>query len=109
MAYSEELAARVSEFIGESDGVTSKNMFGGVAFMLKGNMCCGIVGDDLMVRVGPAGYEDALSQPGARTMDFTGRPSKGMVFVASDAIRSREDLAAWIQRGVDYAASLPAK
>jgi hypothetical protein len=72
-------------------------------------MCCGVVGDELMVRVGPDGYPDALSQPYAREMDFTGRPMRGMVYVGVDGIAEDEDLAAWIERGISFAASLPAK
>jgi TfoX/Sxy family transcriptional regulator of competence genes len=84
-------------------------MFGGLCFLLNGNMCCGIVGDELMLRVGPEGYDDALSQPGARPMDFTGRPMKGMVYVSAAAIADDVALSAWAGRGVTFAASLPAK
>ena len=84
-------------------------MFGGLAFMLRGNMCCGIVGDELMVRVGPEQYGAALAQPHARMIDFTGRPMTGMVMVATEALSSDEYLAAWVAQGVAYAGSLPAK
>ena len=109
MAYDEQLAERIRDVVNDHPGITSKKMFGGIAFMLHGNMACGIVGEDLMVRVGPEAFEDALAQPGARPMDFTGRPMKGMVYVAPEAVSSRDDLAAWVGRGVDYAASLPPK
>ncbi len=109
MAYDEKLAQRIGAVVSERDDVTSKKMFGGIAFMLNGNMCCGIVGDDLMVRVGPDAFEDALSRPGARPMDFTGRPMKGMVYVDADAVSSREQLESWVRQGLDYAGSLPAK
>ena len=109
MAYNEQLAERISEVVNDQPGISSKKMFGGIAFMLNGNMCCGVVGDDLMVRVGADAYEDALSLPGARPMDFTGRPMKGMVYVDGNSLTSSDELASWIQRGVDYAASMPAK
>lgn len=109
MAYNEQLADRIREVVIDHPDISSKKMFGGIAFMLKGNMCCGVVGDDLMVRVGPDAYEDSLSIPGARPMDFTGRPSKGMVYVDGDRLTASDELASWIERGVDYAASLPAK
>lgn len=84
-------------------------MFGGIAFMLHGNMCCGVIGDDLMVRIGTTGYEEALSHPHTRPMDFTGRPWKGMIYVSPDGYSERHDLEAWVLRGLDYAASLPRK
>ena len=76
--------------------------------MLQGNMCCGVTNDDLMVRVGADAPEDALAQPYARPMDFTGRPMKGFVFVDAAALGDR-DLKRWVQRGVTFAGSLPAK
>ena len=82
-------------------------MFGGLTFTLGDKMCCGVVKDDLMVRVGPEGYGAALAEPGARPMDFTGRPMKGMVYVASDGYRAEADLARWVGRGADFAASRP--
>ena len=109
MAYSEDLAARIRSALTEHDGLTEKKMFGGLCFMLNGNMCCGIVGDELMLRVGPDGYDNALSQPGARPMDFTGKPMKGMVYVSADAIADDAALSGWAARGVKFAASLPAK
>jgi hypothetical protein len=84
-------------------------MFGGLCFMVGGNMCVGIVGDDLMVRVGPDGWEEALSRPHAREMDFTGKSMRGMVYVAPEGLSEDDDLRKWVDRGLDYASSLPAK
>ena len=109
MAYNESLAGRIRDVLADRDAIAERKMFGGIAFMSNGNMCCGIVGNDLMVRVGPDAYEDALSKTGARPMDFTGRPSKGMVYVDSAALSARDQLIEWVQRGLDYAASLPPK
>ena len=109
MAFDEELASRVRDCLGVRSDVTEKRMFGGLAFLLGGHMCCGIVGDDLMVRVGPDAFEDALSKPHARPMDFTGTPSKGMVYVAPPGLRTAKSLASWVHRGVAFAASLPPK
>ena len=89
--------------------VVEKRMFGGIAFMLRGNMCCGIVRDDLMVRVGPERLEEALAQPHARPMDFTGRPMKGMVYVGPEGLRSDTDLNAWLRRAVEFTETLPPK
>jgi TfoX/Sxy family transcriptional regulator of competence genes len=109
MAYDEALAARVrSAFAGEP-GVIEKKMFGGLAFMVRGNMACGVVGDEMMVRVGPGNYDDALSRPHARPMDFTGRPMRGMVYVAGAGFKSDSDLAAWVEAGASFARNLPAK
>jgi hypothetical protein len=84
-------------------------MFGGLAFLLNGNLCCGITGDDLMVRVGPDDYADALAQPHARPMDFTGRPMTGLVYVAGSAVESDSALLPWIERGLGFARTLPPK
>ena len=82
MLYDEGVAQRVREAMSDQKNVVEKKMFGGLSFMLQGNMCCGVVGAELMVRVGVDGYEAALSQPYARQMDFTGKPLKGFVYVA---------------------------
>jgi TfoX/Sxy family transcriptional regulator of competence genes len=109
MAFDEGLAQRIREALEDRSGVTEKKMFGGLAFMLGGNMCVGVVGHELMVRVGPDAYEDALAQKHARKMDFTKRPMKGFVYVATDGIESDRDLEDWIGRAVEFAESLPPK
>jgi TfoX/Sxy family transcriptional regulator of competence genes len=109
VAYDETLADRVRDGLAQRDGLTERKMFGGIAFMLAGNMAVGIVGDDLMVRLDPADAESALTEEHVRPMDFTGRPMKGMVFVGPDATASDDDLASWVDAGADFAASLPPK
>lgn len=109
MAYNEELALRIRVALGGNDGVVEKKMFGGVAFMLAGNMCVGVTGDDLMVRVGPDGLDGALAQLHARPMDFTGRPMKGFVYVDSAGTAKDDSLEGWVQRGVAFARTLPPK
>lgn len=109
MAYDEALAARIRAALAGEPNVTEKKMFGGVAFMVGGNMACGVTTDEMMVRVGPDNHEDALSRPHARPMDFTGRPMRGMVYVALPGIESDEGLAAWVEAGASFARSLPAK
>jgi hypothetical protein len=89
--------------------VREVRMFGGLCFMAGGNMACGIVGDELMVRVGPEAWLDVLSQPYVREMDFTGKPMNGMVYVGADGFADDADLARWIWRGVAFARSLPPK
>ena len=109
MAYNEPLAARVRAIVGDDPGLSERKMFGGIAFMLHGNMFCGITRDDLMVRVGPERFEEALASPGARLMDFTGRPSRGMAFVGPEGYTTDEQLRAWVEQTLEYARSLPAK
>ncbi len=108
MPYDEKLVERVRGVLA-GNAFNEKKMFGGLTFMLQGNMCCGVEGDRLMVRVGPEKYDEALAQKHAELMNFTGRPMKGMVFVSAKGLASKRALAAWVQRGVDFALSLPAK
>jgi len=109
MAYDETVAKRVRSALGKTPDVVEKRMFGGIAFMLRGNMCCGVIGDRLMLRVGPGGYEAALVRPHARPMDFTGRPMKGLVYVDPAGFASTGDLEEWIAKAMEFALSLPAK
>ena|SRR5687767_5455374 len=109
MAFDESLAERVRDELAVHGGVTERKMFGGLAFMLHGNMCCGIVDDRLMVRVGPDAYDEALARPHAHEMDFTGRPMRGLVYVEAAGVAEEDDLEAWVGRGVDYATTLPRK
>ena len=109
MAFNEELALRIRQYLGEQTGVTERKMFGGLCFMVHGNMLGGVMGDEIIVRVGADRYEDALKQPHAREMDFTGRPMRGFIVVASEGIDSDERLNEWVQQGVQFATSLPPK
>ncbi len=109
MAYDEKLAVRIRRAIGGNHGVSERKMFGGLCFLIRGNMACGVVGEELMVRVGPDGYDAALARKHARPMDFTGRPMKGMVYVAREGLRSSTALSGWVARGVDFARTFPPK
>ena len=109
MPYDEPLADRVDQLLSAQDGATARKMFGGLAFMLNGNMSVGIHQDRLMVRVGPEGYEDALEHPHCNPMDITGRPMKGWVMVDAEGIAADAELDAWVQLGVEFASNLPAK
>ncbi len=84
-------------------------MFGGLAFMVGGHMACGVSGDDLMLRLGPDGADEALDRPGVRPMDFTGRPMKSYVFVAPDAVGDDASLGEWLDRALAFVATLPPK
>ena len=107
MAYDEGVAQRVREALIDQSDVVEKKMFGGLAFMVRGHMCCGVVGGELMVRVGPEGYEGALSQKHARQMDFTGKPMKGFVYVAPAGFEDDGDLKSWVDRALGFVTSLP--
>ncbi len=109
MAYDESLARRVRTHLADQSELYERKMFGGLVFMVRGNMCCGIMGDELTVRVGPEQFAASLAQPHAREMDFTGRPMTGMVMVATEGLASDEALEQWIWQGIRFVSSLPSK
>jgi TfoX/Sxy family transcriptional regulator of competence genes len=109
MAYDEGLAERIRLVLDGKPRVTEKKMFGGVAFLLDGKMFVGIVKDDLMVRIGPGRYEDALDRPHVRPMDFTGKPMVGYVFVAPAGVDDDAVLDRWVRLGAEFVATLPPK
>lgn len=109
MAYDEGVAERLREvFDGRSD-IVEKKMFGGIAFMHSGNMCCGIVDDMLMARIGPDAYEEALKRPHAREMDFTGKSLKGFVYVEPAGFADDDQIQEWISLCEAFTGSLPRK
>ncbi|MGH8872035.1 MAG: TfoX/Sxy family protein [Acidimicrobiia bacterium] len=109
MAYDLALAARVREVLGENPEISERQMFGGIAFLLAGNMAVGVNKDDLMVRIDPDDHDDALARPGVRVFDMTGRPMRGWILVAPHATESDADLRGWVGAGLDFAGSLPPK
>ena len=109
MAYDRELADRIREQLAAEDAVTEQEMFGGIAFLLGGNMAVGVSRDELMVRVGKDHGDEALEQPHTRPFDMTGRPMKAWVLVEAPGFETDEQLAAWVERGAAYARSLPPK
>jgi hypothetical protein len=109
MAFDEGLAQRVREAVEGVAGVEEKRMFGGIGFLVHGIMACGVLRDDLIVRVGPERYDAALARPHARLFDLTGRAMRGWVMVGPDGHESDEALSEWVGRGVAFASSLPAK
>ena len=106
MTYNEELASMIRESIKGKRNITEKKMFGGLAFLFKGKMFCGIVKDDLMIRTGPEMYEKALSKPHSRPMDFTGKPMKGFVYVNSQGYKTKKSLTTWISLGLNYTSKI---
>lgn len=110
MAYDEGLAHRIREHLDDlPDPWEEKKMFGGLCFMVRGHMAFGIVGEELMVRLGKSRWESALARPHAREMDFTGRSLKGMVYVGTQGIDADGDLGSWLEQGIANARELPPK
>ncbi len=109
MPYDEGLAQRIRESLSEQPGITEKKMFGGLAFMCRGNMAVGVLHDALLARVGPAGYAQALTRPHTRVMDFTGKPMTGYVCVDPAGTADDAELSDWVARCLDFCRSLPAK
>ncbi len=109
MVYDKGIAERIREvFVGRRD-VIEKKMFSGIAFMVRGNMCCGVIKDTLMARVGPNNYAAALKRPYACEMNFTGRPMKGFVYVEQKGFEDDADLLSWVALCEEFVVSLAPK
>ena len=102
MAYDETLASRVRAALGRRSDVAERKMFGGIAFLCDGRMCCGVKGSDLVVRIVETEVERALANPHVRPMDLTGRPLRGFVFVSPPALRTDAALRTWVAKGLRY-------
>lgn len=109
MAFDEHLAGRVRKRLSGEKALTEKKMFGGLAFLLDGNMCCGVHGRELIVRLDPAETGTALAEPHTRIFDLSGRPMKGWILVEAAGLAEASALAKWLRLGTKYAASLPKK
>lgn len=109
MSYDEDLFRRINILLKDTRGVEPKKMFGGICFMHRGNMMCGIDGRRLMVRVGPAQYDYALLLKHAYVMDITGKPMKGFIFVGEHGFKTDKSLRKWIDLGLNFTSTLPLK
>ena len=109
MAYDPVLAERVKAELSRQVEFTERKMFGGLSFMVNGNMCCGVLGSDLVLRLSPDAAESALKTPHTRPMDFTGKPMKSMVYVEPAGTRSEASLKRWIHAAVEAARKRPPK
>jgi len=109
MAYSEKIAQKIRKKLGSMPGFAERKMFGGVCFLLHGHMACGILNNDVIVRVGKEAYESALALPHTRKFDMTGKAMTGWVMVAPEGHGSDQELDAWLQKGVDFTVVLPPK
>ena len=109
MAYNEKLAAEVRAILGDLPGLSEQVMFGGLSFLLHGHMCCGVLGEELVVRVGMDQYVEALRRPHAREMDFTGKPMRGFVQVGARGLRNGDAMREWVALGTAFVMTLPPK
>jgi TfoX/Sxy family transcriptional regulator of competence genes len=106
MAYDEHLAGRVREVLNESKGITEKKMFGGLCFLLDGKMICGVRNDDLIAKIGKDNHEKIATFKHVRPFDLTGKPMKGIVYVAQAGLETKKDLAKWIEMGKEHVRNL---
>jgi TfoX/Sxy family transcriptional regulator of competence genes len=109
MAYNLDLAQQIKEIMAGRTGISEKKMFGGVGFMLHGNMICGVNKEDLIVRVGLDQYDQCLKMPHTHVFDMTGRPMRGWVTVSPKGYETTEDLVNWVEKGISFVKSLPPK
>jgi TfoX/Sxy family transcriptional regulator of competence genes len=108
MPYDQRLADQIRKALPKSS-IVEKEMFGGLSFLVRGNMACGVIGKEMMVRIGPEGHAAALSEPHVRPFDMTGRPMKGWIVVRAAGLKDDAAVARWAKRGLTYARSLPPK
>jgi TfoX/Sxy family transcriptional regulator of competence genes len=110
VAYDEDLAGRIRELLGDEPGVTEKKMFGGLAFLVGGNMAVAASGQGgILVRVDPDGSADRIATGEAHPMEMRGKAMTGWLRVDTDQVRTKRQLERWVRRGATYARSLPAK
>jgi hypothetical protein len=107
MPYDAGLAQRLRESLTDVPDLSEKKMFGGLAFLVAGNLCVGVIGDELVARVGPDGFPAAVERAGARVFDFSGRPMKGWVMVRPEGFEDDDALGDWVGRSLTFARSLP--
>jgi TfoX/Sxy family transcriptional regulator of competence genes len=109
MAYDEKLEARIRDLLGPRTDLEAKKMFGGLCFLINGNMACGVLNDDLIAKVDPERNDTLLKKPGARPFDFTGRPMKGILYVGPAGVKAAKDLRFWVEISLRHALSKPPK
>jgi TfoX/Sxy family transcriptional regulator of competence genes len=109
MAFDQGLAQRIREHLAGTGGLSEKQMFGGLSFLVDGNMCVGVIGEELIARVGPEATDAALGRPGSRLFDFSGRPMKGWITVEPAALEADEALATWVDESLGFVRTLPPK
>lgn len=109
MPFDDDLAHRVRRQLAGRSGVTERPMFGGLSFLVSGNLCVGVIRDELVARVGPERFAEAVGRAGARPFDMTGRPMSGWVMVGPAGYPDDRALAGWVAEALEYVTSLPEK
>jgi TfoX/Sxy family transcriptional regulator of competence genes len=109
MSYDKDLADRIRNLLQAEPSLTSREMFGGIGFMLNGNMICGVIREGMIARVGPQAYDALLAEPGVQVFDMTGRQMRGWVVVEPQAVESDRQLKTWVERAAAFVRTLPAK
>lgn len=109
MTYNKELAEKVEKALGAQKGISARKMFGGMCFLLNGNMCVGVLNDDLVIRCGADAQSKLLDKPYTRPMDFTGKPMKSMIYISPSGWKKNADLKEWIKHGIAFVKTLPKK
>lgn len=109
MAYDEKLEARIRDLLGPRTDLEAKKMFGGLCFLINGNMACGVLNNDLIAKVDPERNDVLLKKPGARPFDFSGRPMKGILYVGPVGVKAAKDLRFWVETSLEHALSKPSK
>jgi TfoX/Sxy family transcriptional regulator of competence genes len=109
MTYDEKLAERIRKLLKKKNEITEKKMFGGIAFLSNGKMFCGVIKKDLVIRTGKEHYEEALTKPYTRPMDFTGQAMKGFVYVSTMGCKTEKILSQWVNLGIETVVSLGKK
>lgn len=109
MAYDEAVAVRLRKVLSRRKGVSERKMFGGLAFLMNGHMCCGVIDNNVVLRLGKDGADDALRERHTREMDFTGTPMASMVYLRPAGYKNEDDLRAWVKRAIDFTRTLPPK
>lgn len=107
MAYDEQLADRLRTALVGQPGLEEKRMFGGISFMVAGQMCCGVLKDELIARIDPSDADELFKQPHVRPFDFSGRAMNGMAYVGQPALASDAELDRWVKRAVSYVLTHP--
>ncbi|MFN2275441.1 MAG: TfoX/Sxy family protein [Anaerolineales bacterium] len=109
MGYDRKLAERIAHALKAEPGISEREMFGGIGYMLQGNMACGVINDEMIVRVGPDAWDQRLQEPGVHVFDMTGRTMRGWVVVEAQALATDADLGLWIERALAFVRTLPPK
>jgi TfoX/Sxy family transcriptional regulator of competence genes len=109
MGYDKELAEKIRTLLENQSGIDEKKMFGGICFLLHGNMACGVLNNDLIVRVGPERYGELLRFPHAKPFDITGRAMNGWIMVSAEGHKNKQELTYWVNQGLAFTSKLPAK